>query len=125
MRLIPIAVFLITFLGCSRSPIANTGERVNYWVQVLQEPEAKRRQEAAFKLGNLGPTDPAKVLPALIAALKDADAEVRCAAILALVKCRPEARRAISELAEVQKNDDDARVRDYAGQAVATLQQQP
>jgi HEAT repeat protein len=78
------------------------------------------RKKAAFTLGNIGPSDPA-VLPALTGALKDADAGVRCEAVLALLKYGPGAEEAIPELTEVQAKDRDARVRAYAARAVEKL----
>jgi HEAT repeat protein len=50
----------------------------------------------ADELGNIGPGDPA-ALPALTGALKDADAGVRCEAVLALLKYGPGAKEAIPE----------------------------
>jgi HEAT repeat protein len=98
------------------------GKPVSYWVQALQGPDPSLRKKAVFKLGNVGPTD-AVVCPALLGALKDADAAVRCETILALLKCGPSARNAIPTLTEMQQQDSDARVRSYAGRALETLQQ--
>jgi len=42
--------------------------------------------------------------------------------ILALVKCGPAAKETIPELAEVQQNDRDAKVRDYAAKALEKTQ---
>src|SRR5713101_4928736 len=105
------AILLIALSGCSQTQPTT---RVRHWVEALGAADAKLRKEAAFKLGNLGPTDSAVVLPALIGALKDADAQVRCEAILALLKCGPEAREAVAALTEVRGHDADAKVRDYA-----------
>jgi hypothetical protein len=125
MRPIVAATLVIGLAGCGKTPTVDTGKRVHYWVQVLQEPDAGRRKEAVFKLGNLGPTDPGTVLPALTAALKDADAQVRCEAILALVKCRPAADQAGPALADIQATDEDPQVREYAGKGLVALQEHP
>ena len=90
------------------------------WAEALQDPDARARRKAAFTLGNIGPSDPA-VLPALIGALKDTDAGVRCEAILALVKYGPEAREAVPILTELQHHDRDAQVRSYAGKALQKI----
>jgi HEAT repeat protein len=112
----------IGFCGCgSGQPPPDTGARVRHWLETLRKPEAKLRKEAAFKLGNLGNTDPATVGPALTAALKDADPAVRCEVILALLKCGQAARDAVAELSQIQRQDDDARVRDYAAKALAKI----
>jgi hypothetical protein len=107
--------------GCRKTepPLAG-GKPVNYWIESLQDPDASKRKSAAFKLGNVGTTDPG-VLPALLDALRDTDAGVRCEVILALVKCAPEAKEAVPDLVERQKNDRDAKVRDYAAKALDKL----
>jgi HEAT repeat protein len=86
----------------------------------LRDPEARVRKKAAFTLGNIGTSDPA-VLPALMGALKDPHEAVRCEAILALLKCGPEAQEAIPVLTEIEKTDRDVRVRDYATKALEKL----
>jgi len=121
MRPILVAIVVISFSGCTGHPAPDTGKRVRHWLETLRQPDAKMRKEAAFKLGNLGLTDPASVVPALAAGLKDADAGVRREVILALLKCGPTAREAIPGLTEVQQKDRDARVRDYAAKALEKL----
>jgi HEAT repeat protein len=122
MRLVLVAIVMIAFSGCTAQPAADTGPRVQHWIKTLREPDSKSRREAAFKLGNLGLTDPAIVVPALTGALKDSDASVRREAILALLKCGPTARDAVGELTEVQRTDRDARVRDHAARALTKLE---
>jgi HEAT repeat protein len=99
----------------------DTDARVRHWIDALHGGDARLRKEAAFKLGNLGQTDPALVVPALTGALKDADAGVRCETILALLKCGPTAREAVGPLTELQRADRDMRVREYAVKAVQKL----
>jgi HEAT repeat protein len=103
--------------GCSKAPLKMTGPK---WEDALHAPDAKLRKKAAFKLGNIGRTDPA-VVPSLIDALNDADAGVRCETILSLVKIGPEAKKAIPQLAEVEQHDNDERVRTYAAKALDKL----
>ena len=124
--LFTLAIPLVVLLGgCSKAqpPLAG-GKPVAHWVEALQSPDAKARKRAAFKLGNVGPADPA-ALPALIGALKDRDAGVRQEAILALLKCGPAAREAIPALSDLQKSAPDAQTRTYAAKALANLQSSP
>jgi HEAT repeat protein len=116
MRRLLVLVLLACLSGCGKE----RATRVPHWIEALKAPDARLRRQAAFTLGNLATTD-AGVVPALTAALKDADAGVRCEAILALVKCGPEARQAVPVLRELQRKDRDARVRSYASQALAKV----
>lgn len=123
--MIGMAIFLVEWVsGCGPvRPTLAGGKPVGHWVQALRNPDVKVRKQAAFKLGNVGPTDSA-ALPALMAALKDRDARVRREAILALVKCGPGAKDAIPELIEVHRKDRDAKVREYAEKALEKLNDQ-
>jgi HEAT repeat protein len=118
MRRILIAALLLLFIGCGKAP---TTTRVNHWVETLRSNDAKLRKKAAFTLGNLGATDPASVVPALTAALKDGDPAVRCEAILALLKCGPAAAETVPALTDLRQSDPDARVRIFAAKAVEKL----
>jgi HEAT repeat protein len=117
-----VMVFAVAILsGCGQAPPTLAGGKpVSYWAQALKDPDPKLRKTAAFKLGNVGATD-TTVASTLMGALNDADPGVRCEVILALVKCGPEAKDVIPDLAEMQKNDHDAKVRDYAGKALDKL----
>ncbi len=118
-----MAVLAALLSGCGKGqPVLTGGKPVSYWVQALQDPDANLRKKAAFKLGNVGPID-ATVGPALLGALKDADAAVRCEVILALLKLGPGARGAIPALTALWQQDPDARVRSYAGRALEKLGQ--
>src|SRR5258708_1569651 len=114
MKLLPLAALSLFFLtGCSKAPPHTLagGKPVSNWVELLQNSsDAKLRQEAAFKLGNVGPSEPA-AFPALLGALKDRDAAVRSEAILALVKFGPAALDAVPTLTELRDGDDDPKVR--------------
>jgi HEAT repeat protein len=122
MRLILPAILVILLGGCSGKPTPDSSARVPHWIEALRQPDAKQRKQAAFKLGNLGLTDPATVVPALIGALKDADPAVRSEVILALLKCGPAAKQALPQLSEVQQQDGDAQVRSYAAKARAKIE---
>jgi HEAT repeat protein len=97
------------------------GKPASYWVEALQSPDAKLRQKAAFRLGNVGPSDPA-AFPALLGALKDNNADVRCEAIKAVLKCGSAAKEAITALTDLEQHDADARVRSHAAKAITKLQ---
>jgi len=117
MRREVLVILLISLTGCGRAQPTMAGGK---WAQALRDSDIKVRKKAAFTLGNIGPSDPA-VLPALIGALKDADAGVRCEVILALLKYGSGAEEAIPELKEVQNKDRDAKVREYATKALEKL----
>jgi vesicle coat complex subunit len=107
--------------GChDPQPTLSGGKPVSHWVEALRHPDAKVRKEAAFKLGNVGSSDPL-VVPALIEALKDLDAGVRREAILALVKCESDNRNAESALQNLRDHDPDPEVRGYAAKALVKL----
>ena len=122
MRLIVAAILVISLGGCTTTPTPDSGARVRHWIETLRQPDAKQRKQAAFKLGNLGLTDPTTVVPALIGALKDEDAAVRSEAILALLKCGPAGKDALPALGEVRRKDSDAQVRSYAAKALAKIE---
>jgi HEAT repeat protein len=118
MRRALLVILLIALCGCGRSQPTMAGGK---WAEALRDPDARVRRNAAFTLGNIGPSD-AAVFPALIGALKDADAGVRCEAVLALLKFGPEARQAAPALAELSQRDRSPRVRDYAARALRKLE---
>jgi hypothetical protein len=107
----------IVLAGCNKTPTKLDEVK---WTDALRAPDTKLRKKAAFKLGNIGRSDP-KVLPALMGALSDADAGVRCETILSLVKIGPAAKKAIPQLAEVEQHDNDETVRNYAARALEKL----
>jgi HEAT repeat protein len=118
MRRILLVLVLIWLSGCSEAQPTLAGGK---WADALRSPDAKLRKQAAFTLGNIGPTDPA-VLPALLGALKDADARVRSEAILAMLKLGPQSKEAIPALTELEERDRDSKVRIYAAMALKKLQ---
>ena len=122
-RLFVIAFLCGLLVGCGQTqPTLSGGKPVEHWIQALHDPDARVRKEAASKLGNAGAASSA-VRPALLAALKDHDAKVRCEVILALVKFGFDANEAVPILTELQKSDNDARVRSYSAEALEKIQQ--
>src|SRR5262245_25707142 len=104
-------------LGCTpAAPTLAGGKPVAHWLRALHAADPAERREAAEKLGNVGPADPS-ACPALVEALGDADARVRGAAILGLVRCGPAAKAAVPALEGLKERDPDPGVRDYAGRA--------
>ena len=118
MRYFLLGIFLISVSGCGGAPPAMAGGK---WAEALRNPAARVRKQAAFTLGNIGPSDPA-VLPALIGALKDRDSAVRCEAILALVKFGPVAGEARPALLTIRQHDRDALARSFAARALEKLE---
>ena len=121
---VSMVVLAVLSSGCGKARPLTAGDKpVSYWVQTLQDPDARARRKAVFTLGNVGSADPV-VVPALVGALKDPDAGVRCESALALLKIGPAAREAVPSLAAAQK-DPDAQVRAYAVKAVEKIQGGP
>jgi HEAT repeat protein len=118
MRFFAAVLLAVLLSGCSN---AQPTRPVGHWVGALQDPDPRLRKQAAFNLGNIGPADPT-VFPALLGALRDRDAKVRCEAIVALLKFGSDAKEAIPALTTVQQQDRDARVRSYAAKALEKLQ---
>ena len=119
-RFLP-ALLLLLLAGCSRSaPTLAGGKPVAHWVSALRDPSPAVRKEAAFKLGNVGPGDPA-ALPALLAALRDPDPRVRGEVILALLKSGGRASPALAALEDMERSDPDPQVREAAGRAARKL----
>jgi HEAT repeat protein len=112
-----LVLALVLCSGCGNAQPTMAGSK---WAEALHNPDAKVRKKAAFNLGNIGPSDPA-VLPALVGALQDANAGVRCEAILALVKYGSDGREALPALREARERDRDAKVRAYAARALEKL----
>jgi len=113
-----LIAILIALCGCAKEQPQMAGVK---WADALQNHDPKVRQKAAFTLGNIGSSNPA-VLPALIGALKDADAGVRYEAILALLKYGPGAREAVPALTELRDQDREAKVRAAATAALKKIQ---
>jgi HEAT repeat protein len=117
------ALVLLTSLlsGCTKpQPTLSGGKPIGYWVTSAASGNQKLRKEAVAKLGNAGSTDSA-VVPVLVAALHDADSQVRGEAIFALLKVGPEAKRATGDLETLARNDRDAKIRTYAARALEKL----
>jgi HEAT repeat protein len=116
-----MAVVLVLLLvgGCGRKePLLSHGRPVTYWLEKLQDRDARERKKAVVALGHVGAADP-EAIPAVIGAVKDRDAVVRREAVLALLNAN--ARDALPALTEAQK-DRDPQVRAYAAKALERIQ---
>ena len=108
-------------LGCGpAAPTMAGGKPASHWVDALRDPDPKKREEAAEKLGNVGSADQA-AYPALVGALKDPSAKVRGAAILALGRPGSKAKEAVPALQDLKERDPDPGVRQYAAKALKNL----
>jgi HEAT repeat protein len=114
---------LCLFSGCRQEPPLAGGKPVSYWVEALSDMDPARRKTAVHKLGNVGMSDP-EAFPALLKALKDDDAGVRCEAIIAVAKFGPDGKDAMPTLTELEEHDASPKVRDYAKQALEKLRKQ-
>ena len=119
-RLIPFLLIATLVVGCSERPVSTAkyfaGEPVAHWRAEIKSLDAKKRQHAADVLGNVGPIDPGAI-PALTAALKDKDAKVRLAAVLALSKIGSPAERITSSLDTVPRSRTATTPSDSVGSA--------
>ena len=121
-RLLVCTLLPLAICGCrEHQPTLSGGKPPAHWLEAVKDPDVKVRKTAVFKLGNAGPNEPA-AFPAVMDALKDPEPVVRCEAVLAILKFGDQARVAEPKLAELHKNDRDAKVRSYAGKALDKLQ---
>jgi HEAT repeat protein len=116
-----LAFLAVGILGCGKAqPTMAGGKPVSHWVAAIHDPDPHVRKQAVFKLGNVGPADPA-ALPAVTEALKDTDVAVRRAAILALLKFGSDAKTAIPILDDMRQHDRDNQVRSDAAKALEKI----
>jgi HEAT repeat protein len=91
------------------------GRPLEHWLKRLQDRNPKSRKEAVNKLGNMG-TEDAAARSAVVGALKDPDAAVRCEAILALARGLEDP--SVVEALQHAARDKDAKVREFATRAL-------
>ena len=113
-----LAVFLLC--GCAQPPesLHAGGKPIEHWLERARDRDPSIRKAAVTKLGNIGTEDPA-ARPAVLAALKDADASVRCQAILGLSRALDDP--AVVEALQAAAKDKDAKVREFATRALKQL----
>lgn len=118
-----IVVLALGLAGCARKtgPVTAAGRPAAEWAADLGSADAAVRKKAARELGHIGAADKAAV-PALVGALKDKDAGVREAAVLALLAIGRPAAEAAPALTELRDRDPVPKVRQEAGKAVERIQ---
>jgi HEAT repeat protein len=104
---------LLTCSGCGRK------KSIDELIGDLHSEQERDRITAVRLLPNRK-ADTAKVVPAMIASLKDSDSDVRRSAAIALGVYGEEAKDAIPALQEAQR-DSDARIREAAGIALSRI----
>jgi HEAT repeat protein len=120
------SILLIAIAGGCGSPAQppqSGGRTASYWAEVLEkpDPDVALRRKAATKIGTLVLLDDV-VMPALLAALKDPDPEVRSNAARSLgVYSGARGVEALPALQEIQSNDPNKKVREAAAKAVETI----
>ncbi len=110
--LLAAAAAFLFVAGCGdlgREEATLDGFTTSDWIEKAQSEDAEARREAVQKLGELGPDESDKTVPALMQALKDGDVEVRFYAVNSLGQLGPKAKRASSALGRAI-NDKDKRV---------------
>jgi HEAT repeat protein len=103
--------------GCGGKVDADANRPVSYWLDEVKKPDRKARVKAVRRLGQIGGGDPAAVA-AVTDALRDKEATVRQAAVLALENLGPAAASAVPALTEVASRDPDKAVRSDATKAL-------
>lgn len=116
-----VVIVLLAASGCSREergPLLAGGREVKSWLADLHDPKPQVRRQAVLKLGNVGDADPAAA-EGVAEALRDTDALVRRAAILAVAKLTKPSEAILAQLRVMNERDRDALVREHAKKAIA------
>jgi HEAT repeat protein len=118
-----LAILVVVVVsGCSRTePTLAGGKPLDHWLDAIKDADPKTRRTAVVKLGNAGLNERG-TFAAVVAALKDSDVDVRCEAILAILKFGAQTQEATPDLADLHQHDVDDKVRAYAGKALKKLQ---
>ena len=114
MRLVPLLSMLVC-VGCGGCG----GKSTDQLIEELKSPQ-DREQTVAVRLLPRRKGDAAKVIPALIEALKSKDEGIRQGAAIGLGSFGEQAKDAISALEAVQ-HDPDVRVREAVGVALSRI----
>ena len=108
--------------GCSHEEpeFLAGGREVESWITALHDPDPHVRRQAVMKLGNVGDADPAAA-EGLTEALRDADVQVRRAAIFAVVKLEQPGETITSQLENMRRGDSEPGIREVADKALEKL----
>ena len=122
----PAVVVILAGLaaGCAGKPVDPPGvwvggKPVEHWLEMIRASEPNLRAAAVDRLALVGGRD-ARAVPAVIAALDDAEAVVRSGAVAAVSRLGPVAGAAAPRLERLQE-DPDPLVRSRAGVALARV----
>jgi hypothetical protein len=118
-RTITRFVLLLCLLACTGCGKTKSTDEL---IQDLKSGEEKDRVTAIRQLP-LRKADADRIVPALIGALKDKEADVRKGAALGLASFGEQASSAIPDL-EAARNDKDIRVRNVVGMALSRIDPQ-
>ena len=112
-----LLVGLLACVGCSKQKTTDE-------LLVDLKSHTERERISAVRLLSNRKGDEARIVPALVAALKDKDGDVRRSAALGLGTFGTQAREAIPALKDTAQSDRDARVRESAGTALSRIDPQ-
>ena len=122
--LLPGLVLGLSLAGLALVPAADEpshgGKTLTEWSQALKEDDPSLRWQAAEALGQMGRSDPRRVVPALRRAVRDNDLDVRLQAVASLTGLGPRAEGAVPELQGVLR-DRDSDLRRQAATALAAV----
>jgi HEAT repeat protein len=116
------ALIVVFAAGCGGGP-SYDDKSMSQWLKDLKGRNTGQRRDAIRALGEIGKREPSaslKIVPALVEALKDSEADVRRAAPAGLAKMGPNAKGAVPSLKEAL-SDSDKDVRSAALQALADI----
>ena len=119
MRVRTRGIVLLCLLGCVGCGGCG-GKSTDQLIEDLKSSQ-DREQTIAVRTLPRRKGDAAKVIPALIEALKDKNGDIRVSAALGLGSFGEQAKDAIPALEAAQKNGRDARVREAAGKALSRI----
>ena len=102
---------MLAFVGCSKKKSTD---------ELIMDLKTGNDKERLIAVRSFGDGDAAKVVPALIDALKDGDSDIRRSAAIKLGLFGEQATDAIPALQKAQ-HDGDARVREAAGIALSRI----
>jgi HEAT repeat protein len=111
-KLAATACLTLLLLGCENNLTEEAmieGLYTSDWVEQAKDDDVEKRRKAVEVLGQLGPTETDKTVPALIDALSDEDVQVRLLALRSISQLGGKARKAQPAVGRAI-NDKDKRV---------------
>jgi len=115
VRIYAVLIFcLLACVGCGKT------KSTDQLIEELKSPEEGERLKAV-RLLQQRRADAAKVVPAMIEALKDKGGDIRLSAAIGLGYFGEQAKDAIPALEKAAQSDQDSRVRKQAGVALSRI----